>query len=141
MARKILIVLKLQLRGGHATPAPPAGPAIGQYGAKVGQFCQQFNHQTEKQDREMLPVVVTIYDDKSFSFVVKQPTTVCLLKNATEIDKGSGQPNTKNVGFITLDQLHKIARAKMVDLNTSNLEAAARTIAGTARSMGIEIRQ
>ncbi len=141
MVRKTLTVLKLQLCGNYATPAPPIGPALGQYRVNIGQFCQQFNRQTEEQVGEVLPVEVTIYDDKSFSFVVKQPTTVSLLKRAAEIHKGSGWPNTQKVGFITLDRLNEIARTKMVDLNTSNLEAAARTIAGTARSMGIEIRQ
>ena len=141
MAKKVLTTLKLQLRGGRATPAPPVGPALGQHEAKVGQFCTEFNDRTHGQVGEILPVKVTIYEDKSFSFIVGQPTTASLLKKAAEIRKGSGTPNTENVGFITQDQLEQIARIKMVDLNTSNLVAAMRTIAGTARSMGIEIRE
>jgi len=142
MARKTIVtVLKLQLRAGQATPAPPVGPALGQHHVNIGEFCHRFNHQTEGRYGEIVPVVVTIYEDKSFSFIVKQPTTVCLLKRAADIHKGSGQPKTEKVGFITSDQLNQIAEIKIVDLNASNLEAAARTIAGTARSMGIEIRE
>ncbi len=141
MDREVIVVLRLQLHGGCTTPAPPVGPELGQHGVNIGQFCQQFNHRTEEQAREILPVVVTIYSDKSFSFVVKQPTTVCLLKGAAEIDRGSGWPSTQKAGSITQDQLESIARTKMPDLNTSDLKAAIRMIAGTARSMGIEIRQ
>ncbi len=141
MDRGIIAILRLRLYGGYATPAPPVGPALGQHGINLGQFCQQFNHQTEEQAMEMLPVVVTIYDDKSFSFVVKTPTTVYLLKRAAGISKGSERPSTQKAGSITQDQLENIARTKMPDLNTSDLGAAVRTVKGTARSMGIEIRQ
>ncbi|KPJ54884.1 50S ribosomal protein L11 [Parcubacteria bacterium DG_72] len=140
MDREVVAVLRLQLYGGYATPAPPVGPALGQNGVDIGRFCMEFNRRTERQPGKMLPVAITIYKDRSFSFVVKQPTTVCLLKEAAEISKGSGRPNTSKAGFITQEQLNKIAEIKIADLNTSDLQAAARTIAGTARSMGIEIR-
>lgn len=139
MVKEVLTILKLQLFGGYATPAPPVGPALGQHGVNLGQFCQQFNERTKRQAGEMFPVVITVYDDKSFYFEVMRSTTVCQLKKAAGIQEGSKQPGRERAGSITRDQLNEIAKDKMPDLNTSDLEAAARIIAGTARSMGIEI--
>lgn len=139
MRREVVEVLKLRLHGGYATPAPPVGPALGQHGVNVGQFCYQFNERTRDIYGVEVSVVVTIYNDKSFSFVVKQPTTAFLLKEAAEIRKGSGQPNKESAGIITQDQLRRIAETKMPDLNTKSLDAAMSIIAGTARSMGIRI--
>lgn len=139
--KEVIAVVKLELCGGCATPAPPAGPALGQHGVAIGEFLKQFNYQTREQSGNILPVVVTIYKDKSFSFVVKTPKTTCLLKEAAGIAKGSGQPNTEKAGFITRAQLERIAEVKLPDLNTSNIEQAMKMIEGTARSMGIEIRE
>ena len=139
MGREVIATLKLQLCGGCATPAPPIGPALGQHGVNLGHFCLEFNKQTQDKFRMIVPVVITVYGNKSFTFVVKQPTAACLLKEAAEIHKGSGQTKKEVVGTITQDQLERIAKIKMSDLNTTELEAAKKMIAGTARSMGIKI--
>ncbi|KPJ55107.1 50S ribosomal protein L11 [Parcubacteria bacterium DG_72] len=139
MEKEFLTTLKLQLPGGYVTPAPPVGPALGQHGVNIGQFCYQFNERTQELNGADVSVVITVYNDKSFSFIIKQPTAVYLLKQAAEISRGSGQPNKDVAGFITREQLERIAETKMPDLNTKSLEAAMRIIAGTARSMGIKI--
>lgn len=139
MDKKVITVVKLELRGGHATPAPPVGPALGRHEVNIGQFCRQFNNQTEEKYGQALPVVVNIYSDKSFSFVVKQPTTTYLLKEAAGLYRGSGRPNAQKVGSVTQEELKRIAKIKMPDLNTQNLEDAMKMIQGTAKSMGIEI--
>jgi len=139
MDKKVIAVLRLQLFGGSATPAPPVGPSLGQHEVNISRFCMEFNERTREQQGAKLPVVVTVYNDRSFGFVVKQPNTAYLLKEAAGISKGSGQPSRDVAGSITRDQLRRIAETKMPDLNTPNLEAAERIIAGTARSMGIEV--
>ncbi len=139
MGKKVVAQIKMELHGGWATPAPPVGPALGQYGVNIGAFCNRFNNQTAEQQGDRLPVVITVFDDQSFTFVVRQPTAAFLLKRAVGIAKGSGEPNTKKVGSITQRELTDIASIKMPDLSAASLEAAERIIAGTARSMGIEI--
>lgn len=132
-------MIKLQAPGGQATPAPPIGPALGQHGVNIGQFVQQFNAQTASYNGMIVPVVITVYKDKSFSFVVKSPPAAVLLKDAAKIAKGSGVPNKEKVGQVTREQVRAIAQRKAKDLNAYDLEHAERIIAGTARSMGIEI--
>ncbi len=139
MDKKVEAVLRLQLFGGSATPAPPVGPALGQHDVNISRFCMEFNEQTREQQGAELPVVVTIYSDRSFSFVVKKPNTTYLLKEAAGISKGSEQPSKDVAGSITQVQLKRIAETKMPDLNTTDLEAAERIIEGTARSMGIKV--
>ncbi len=141
MAKKIEATLKLRLWAGRATPAPPVGPALGQYGVKIGEFCHQFNERTREENGAEVSAVVTVYNDKSFGFVVKQPTTTSLLKEAAGVCRGSGRPNKEPASFITQGQLRRIAEIKIPDLNTRSLGAAMRIIAGTARSMGITIRE
>ena len=139
MAKKIAIKIKLQAPGGQATPAPPVGPALGQHGVNIGQFVSQFNERTKQLNGTVVPVVISVYLDKSFTFEVKSPPAAVLLKQAAEIAKGSGIPNKEKVGKVTAEQIHKIAQTKFKDLNAYDLERAERIIAGTARSMGIEI--
>ncbi len=139
MAKEELLKLKLQAPGGQATPAPPIGPALGQHGINIGQFVSQFNERTKELNGTIVPVVITMYRDKSFSFEVKSPPAAVLLKQAAEIAKGSGEPNKEKVGTVTREQMRKIAETKFKDLNAYDLEQAERIIAGTARSMGIEI--
>ncbi len=139
MAKKVIAQVKLQLPGGGASPAPPVGPALGQHGANIMEFVKSFNERTKNQAGTILPVIITIYQDRSFTYIVKTPPAAELIKQAAGIDKGSGEPNKNKVGKITRKQLLEIAEKKMPDLNTNDVEAAAKIIAGTARSMGVEI--
>jgi len=131
--------VKLQIPAGQANPSPPVGPALGQHGVNIMEFCKAFNAQTKNQEGTIIPVVITIYADRSFSFVTKTPPAAVLLKKAAGIIKGSGEPNRNKVGQVTKTQVKEIAKMKLPDLNTTNLEAAIRTIEGAARSMGLEI--
>lgn len=139
MAKKIMAMVKLQCVGGQATPAPPVGPALGQYGVNIMDFCKQFNAKTRENKGTIIPSVVTIYQDRSFSFIVKTPPAAVLLKQAAKLAKGSGVPNKDKVGTVTKQQIKEIAELKEPDLNAANVEAAMRMIAGTARSMGLEV--
>jgi len=139
MAKEILTTIKLQASGGKATPAPPIGPALGQHGVNIGQFVSQFNEKTKDMNGMTVPVVITVYADKSFTFVVKSPPASVLLKQAAEVAKGSGVPNKEKVGTVTVEQVRKIAETKFVDLNAHDLDKAELIIRGTARSMGIEV--
>ena len=143
MAKKVTGVIKLQIEAGKATPAPPVGPALGQHGVNIMEFCKAFNAKTQAQASEgfRLPVKITVYADRSFSFETGQPLTADLIKRAAKIAKGSGEPNKSKVGSISLSQLEDIARRKMPDLNTTDVQAAMQTVRGTARNMGIEIRE
>ena len=139
MAKEVTTTLKLQAPGGQATPAPPIGPALGQHGINIGQFVQQFNAQTADLNGMPVSVVISVYNDRSFTFVVKSPPAAVLLKKAANIAKGSGVPNKEKVGKVTMAQLREIAETKIEELNAHSIEAAAKIIAGTARSMGIEV--
>ena len=139
MAKKVAVKIKLQAQGGQATPAPPIGPALGQNGVNIGQFVSQFNERTKDLNGMIVPVVISVYADKSFTFEVKSPPAAVLLKQSAEIAKGSGTPNKEQVGQVTAEQVRKIAETKLKDLNAYDLEGAVRIIEGTARSMGIEI--
>jgi large subunit ribosomal protein L11 len=139
MAKEVAVQIKLQAPGGQATPAPPIGPALGQHGVNIGQFVSQFNERTKELNGTIVPVVITLYKDKSFSFEVKSPPAAVLLKQAAEVAKGSGVPNKEKVGKVTPEQVRKIAQTKIKDLNAYSLEQAVKIIEGTARSMGIEI--
>ena len=139
MAKKVLTIIKLQIPGGQANPAPPVGPALGQHGVNIMEFCKGFNAQTGGQEGLILPVVVTIYQDRSFTFVIKTPPAAVLLKRAANIAKGSAEPNKNKVGTVTAKQVEEIAKTKMPDLNAESLEAAIKTVAGTARSMGLDV--
>ncbi len=139
MAKAIKKIIKVQARGGQANPAPPLGPALGQAGVDIAGFCSKFNEKTKNQMGKLIPVQITVYEDRSFSFILKQPPASALLKEAAKIESGSGEPNKKKVGKITKADLRKIAETKMSDLNATDIEAAERIIAGTARSMGITI--
>ncbi|AFK86015.1 50S ribosomal protein L11 [Thermoanaerobacterium saccharolyticum] len=141
MAKKVAAVVKIQLPAGKATPAPPVGTALGPHGVNIMGFCKEFNEKTAKQAGLIIPVVITIYADRSFSFITKTPPAAVLLKKAAGIESGSPQPNKQKVAKITKDKVREIAELKMKDLNASDIEAAMRMIAGTARSMGIEIEQ
>ena len=133
--------VKLQIAAGKATPAPPIGPALGQHGVNIGQFVSQFNERTKNLNGTVVPAVITVYKDKSFTFEVKSPPAAVLLKQAANVAKGSGVPNKEKVGKVTKEQLRKIAETKIKDLNASSIEQAEKIIAGTARSMGIEIAE
>jgi large subunit ribosomal protein L11 len=139
MAKKVLSLIKLQVPGGAANPAPPVGPALGQHGVNIMEFCKAFNAQTQDQAGRIIPVEITVFEDRSFTFITKTPPAAVLIKEAIGIDKGSGEPNRNKVGKITRDQLRQIAEAKMQDLNANDVEAAAKIIEGTARSMGVEV--
>ena len=139
MAKEILVKVKLQAPGGSATPAPPIGPALGQHGVNIGQFVKLFNDQTKELNGMIVPVEITIYKDKTFTFIVKSPPAAVLLKDAAQIAKGSGVPNKEKVGKVTKSQVRKISERKVKDLNAFDMDHADRIIAGTARSMGIEI--
>ena len=140
MAKKVIAQIKLQIKGGQATPAPPVGPALGQAGVNIMDFCKAFNARTQKDMGTVIPVVITVYADRSYTFITKTPPAPVLLKKAAGIDKGSGEPNRNKVGRVTQAQVEEIARNKMADLNAADLPGAIKTIAGTARSMGIEIQ-
>ncbi|MCL2547316.1 MAG: 50S ribosomal protein L11 [Oscillospiraceae bacterium] len=139
MAQKIAGYIKLQIPAGKATPAPPVGPALGQHGVNIVAFTKDFNERTKNDMGMIIPVVITVYADRSFSFITKTPPAPVLIKKAAGLDKASGRPNTEKVGKITMDDAKKIAETKMADLNANDVDAAARMIAGTARSMGIEV--
>jgi large subunit ribosomal protein L11 len=139
VAKKVLTQIKLQIPAGQANPAPPVGPALGQHGVNIMEFCKAFNAATQQQSGTITPVVITVYQDRTFSFVTKTPPASVLLVKAAGIEKGSGEPNRNKVGKVTKAQVEEIARTKMPDLNASSVEAAMRMIEGTARSMGIEI--
>ena len=139
MAKKVLTLIKLQIPGGQANPAPPVGPALGQHGVNIMEFCKGFNAQTNTQEGLILPVVVTIYADRSFTFIVKTPPAAVLLKRAAGIAKASAIPHKDKIGKVTRTQVREIAQTKLVDLNTDNVDSAMRIIEGTARSMGIEV--
>ena len=139
MAKEEVLRIKLQAPGGQATPAPPIGPALGQHGVNIGQFVSQYNERTKDLNGIIVPVVITMYKDKSFSFEVKSPPAAVLLRQAAEIAKGSGIPNKEKVGKVTRKQVRKIAERKFKDLNAYDLDQAEKIIAGTARSMGVEI--
>ena len=139
MAKEVTQVLKLQILAGQANPAPPVGPALGQAGVNIMEFCKSFNAETQKQAGDLLPVVISVYKDKSFSFICKQPPAAVLLKKAAKIASGSGEPNKIKVGTITKAQLMEVVKIKKPDLNTEDDEAAAKILAGTARQMGLEI--
>ena len=139
MAKKVLTNIKLQIPGGKANPSPPVGPALGQHGVNIMEFCKAFNAQTQSEDGLIIPVVITVYQDRSFSFITKTPPASVLLKKAAGIIKGSGEPNKTKVGQVTREQIVEIAKTKKPDLNAVDLEGAMKTIEGTARSMGITI--
>ena len=139
MAKEVAAFIKLQIKGGAANPSPPVGPALGSKGVNIMDFCKQFNARTQDKAGKGLPVIITVYSDKSFDFIVKQPPVAVQLKEAAKIKSGSAQPNRSKVGEVTWDQVAEIAKDKMPDLNCFTLEAAMRMIAGTARSMGINV--
>ena len=139
MAKEVAAFIKLQIKGGAANPSPPVGPALGSKGVNIMDFCKQFNARTQDKAGKVLPVIITLYSDKSFDFVVKQPPVAIQLKEAAKVQKGSAQPNRDKVGQVTWDQVREIAQDKMPDMNCFTLEAAMRMIAGTARSMGINV--
>ena len=139
MAKKVVAEVKLQIPAGAANPSPPVGPALGQRGVNIMEFCKAFNAQTQAQSGLIIPVIITVYADRSFTFVLKTPPASVLLKKAAGIEKGSGEPNKKKVGQVTKKQVEEIARTKMPDLTAASLEAAMRTVEGTARSLGIDV--
>jgi len=139
MAKKVLTTIKLQSVGGQASPAPPVGPALGQHGINIMEFCKAFNAQTQGDAGTTIPVVITVYEDRSFTFVTKTPPAAVLIKQAISIDKGSGEPHRVKVGTITRAQLRTIAERKLEDLNSNDLDQASKIIAGTARSMGVDV--
>jgi large subunit ribosomal protein L11 len=138
MAKKILTLIKLQIPGGQANPAPPVGPALGQHGVNIMEFCKAFNAQTGDQNGRIIPVEITVYEDRSFDFITKTPPAAVLIKEALRVEKGSGEPNRAKVGRLSRGQLRSIAETKMPDLNARDVEEAMRVVAGTARSMGVE---
>ena len=140
MAKKVANVVKLQIPAGQATPAPPVGPALGQAGINIVAFTKDFNARTQDQRGMIIPVVISVYEDRSFDFVTKTPPAAVLLKKAAGVEKGSGEPNTNKVATVTEDQVREIAETKMNDLNAASVEAAMRMVAGTARSMGFEVK-
>ncbi|WP_300749845.1 50S ribosomal protein L11 [uncultured Alistipes sp.] len=140
MAKEVAAFIKLQIKGGAANPSPPVGPALGSKGVNIMDFCKQFNARTQDKAGKVLPVIITVYSDKSFDFVVKQPPVAIQLKEAAKIKSGSAQPNRTKVGEVTWEQIEAIAKDKMPDLNCFTLEAAMRMVAGTARSMGINVK-
>lgn len=139
MAKEVAAFIKLQIKGGAANPSPPVGPALGSKGVNIMDFCKQFNARTQDRPGKVLPVIITVYSDKSFDFVVKQPPVAIQIKEAAKIQSGSAEPNRKKVGSITWDQVTEIAKDKMVDMNCFTLESAMRMVAGTARSMGVKV--
>jgi large subunit ribosomal protein L11 len=139
MAKKVLTQIKLQAPAGQASPAPPVGPALGQHGVNIMEFVKAFNAQTQGDAGTVIPVVITVFEDRSFTFVTKSPPAAVLIKQALSLEKGSSEPYRQKVGTITQDQLRQIAERKMADLNANDVDAAAKIIAGTARSMGVEV--
>ncbi len=141
MAKKMMASVKLQVPGGQANPSPPIGPALGQHGVNIADFCKLFNAKTQDQAGTIIPVIITIYEDRTFSFITKTPPAAVLLKQAAKIAKGSGEPNRQKVGTVSKKQVEEIANLKMEDLNAYNLENASKIIEGTARSMGIVVTE
>lgn len=139
MAKEIIAQVKLQIPAGQANPAPPVGPALGQHGVNIMEFCKAFNEKTAKEQGMIIPVVLTVYKDRSFSFITKTPPAVVLIKKAINLEKGSGEPNREKVGEITKKQIEEIAKIKLKDLNTRTTESAVRIIEGTAKSMGVKV--
>ena len=139
MAKEVAAFIKLQIKGGAANPSPPVGPALGSKGVNIMDFCKQFNARTQDKAGKVLPVIITVYSDKSFDFVVKQPPVAIQLKEAAKVQKGSAQPNRDKVAKLTKDQVREIATTKMPDLNAASIEAAMSMVAGTARSMGVTV--
>src|SRR5947209_10735197 len=139
VAKKVLTLIKLQVPGGAANPAPPVGPALGQHGVNIMEFCKAFNAQTQDQNGRIIPVEITVYEDRSFTFITKTPPAAVLIKEAAGIEKGSGEPNREKVGSITMAQVRQIAERKMPDLNAHDIEAASKIVMGTARSMGVDV--
>ncbi len=141
MAKKVTAQIKLQIPGGRATPSPPVGPALGPHGLNIMEFCKSFNAQTGSQDGTIIPVVITVYQDRSFTFITKTPPAAVLIKKELNLEKGSPEPNKEKIGALTRAQVESIARTKMVDMNCYDIEAAMRIISGTARSMGVEVAE
>jgi large subunit ribosomal protein L11 len=139
MAKKVLTLIKLQVPGGQANPAPPVGPALGQHGVNIMEFCKAFNAQTQNETGTIIPVEITVFEDRSFTFITKTPPAAVLIKQALNLDKGSGEPNREKVGKLSRDQVRAIAEQKMPDLNANDLGQAEKIIEGTARSMGVEV--
>ena len=139
MAKKVLTLIKLQIPGGQANPAPPVGPALGQHGVNIMEFCKAFNAQTAQANGRITPVEITVFEDRSFTFVTKTPPAAVLIKEALRVEKGSSEPNREKVGRLTRDQVREIAQVKLEDLNARDVDHAARIVAGTARSMGVEV--
>jgi large subunit ribosomal protein L11 len=140
VAKKVLTLIKLQVPGGAANPAPPVGPALGQHGVNIMEFCKAFNAQTQNENGTIIPVEITVFEDRSFTFITKTPPAAVLIKQAIGLDKGSGEPNRNKVGTISKAQVREIAEKKMPDLNANDVDMAARIIEGTARSMGVDVR-
>ncbi len=140
MAKKVMTLIKLQIPAGQANPAPPVGPALGQHGVNIMDFCKAFNAKTQQEGDTIIPVEITVYEDRSFTFITKTPPAAVLLKKAAGIEKGSGEPNREKVATVPSAKVREIAELKMKDLNANDVEAAMKIIAGTARSMGIEVR-
>ena len=140
MAKKVMALIKLQIPAGQATPAPPVGPALGQHGVNIMEFCKAYNERTSAQQGNVVPVEITVFEDRSFTFVTKTPPAAQLLLKAAKIDKGSGVPNRTKVGSVTRDQVREIAELKMEDLNAIDIDGASKIIEGTARSMGLEVK-
>jgi len=139
VAKKVLTLIKLQIPGGQANPAPPVGPALGQHGVNIMEFCKAFNAQTQADNGRIIPVEITVFEDRSFTFITKTPPAAVLIKEALSIEKGSGEPNREKVGRLSQSQVRQIAETKMQDLNARDVEQAMKVIAGTARSMGVEV--
>ena len=139
MAKKVMTIVKLQIPAGQANPAPPVGPALGQHGVNIMEFCKAFNAQTAQAGGQITPVEITVFEDRSFTFITKTPPAAVLIKEQINLEKGSGEPNRNKVGKLTQSQLREIAETKMPDLNANDVEAAMLIIAGTARSMGVEV--
>jgi large subunit ribosomal protein L11 len=137
--KKVTAIIKLQCPAGKANPAPPVGPALGQHGLNIMQFCKEFNARTAKDGDLIIPVLITAYADRSFTFITKTPPASILLKKAAKIDKGSGEPNKNKIGKVSMKQVREIAELKLADLNTTNVDSAIKSVAGTARSMGLEV--
>jgi len=141
MAKKIVANIKLQIPAGKANPSPPVGPALSPHGANIMEFCKAFNARTQSEGDTIIPVVITVYADRSFSFITKTPPAAVLIRKAAGLEKGSGEPNKTKVGRLSMKQVKEIAKTKMADLNTKDLDSAVKTIMGTARSMGVEVAQ
>jgi len=139
MAKKVLTLIKLQIPAGAANPAPPVGPALGQHGVNIMEFCKAFNSRTQQDAGTIIPVEITVYEDRSFEFITKTPPAAVLIREALNIEKGSGEPNREKVGRLTIGQVREIAERKMPDLNANDIDAASKIIAGTARSMGVDV--